>query len=59
MKLLKCLSKFFLVSSLSLAVVSCGDDKKNVTVDEKGIPSVIKVGVVPGPYRGMIDKHIR
>lgn len=59
MKLLKYLSKVFLVSSLSLAVVSCGDDKKSASVDENGIPSVIKVGVVPGPYRGMIDKHIR
>lgn len=59
MKLLKYFSKFLLVSSLSLAVVSCGDEKTTVSVDENGIPSVIKVGVVPGPYRGMIDKHIR
>ncbi|MGN0915109.1 MAG: MetQ/NlpA family ABC transporter substrate-binding protein [Succinivibrio sp.] len=56
MKSLGLLTKALLVCAAAFSLCSCGDKKEE---SSSSIPSTIKVGVVPGPYRGMIDKHIR
>ena len=50
-------TKAALLVAAVFTLASCGDDKK--AEQAQAIPQTIKVGVVPGPYRGMIDKHIR
>ncbi|WP_202108053.1 MetQ/NlpA family ABC transporter substrate-binding protein [Succinivibrio dextrinosolvens] len=53
------LSKFInalAVLSMIFGITACGEDK---TQQKTASSNVLRVGVVPGPYRGMIDKHIR
>ena len=58
MKFLSKFAKATIVGAAILSLVGCGEEKKDgATID--GVPAHIKVGVVPGPYRGMIDKHIK
>ena len=59
MKILNKFTKFALIASAVLALNGCGDEKNNEKALINGVPQTIKVGVVPGPYRGMIDKHIK
>ena len=59
MKFLGKFSKALLLGAAVLSLASCGDEKKEETTTASAIPSTIKVGVVPGPYRGMIDKHVK
>ena len=58
MKFLSKFAKATVVGAAILSLVGCGEEKKEVTTID-GVPAHIKVGVVPGPYRGMIDKHIK
>lgn len=57
MKFFSKVTKAALLVAAVFTLASCGDDKK--AEQAQAIPQTIKVGVVPGPYRGMIDKHIR
>lgn len=57
MKSLNKFAKAVLLTAALFSLSGCGDDKKSDS-SEGAIPSTIKVGVVPGPYRGMIHKHI-
>ena len=57
MKFFSKVTKAALLVAATFTLASCGDDKK--AEQAQAIPQTIKVGVVPGPYRGMIDKHIR
>ena len=57
MKFFSKVTKAALLVAAVFTLASCGDDKK--AEQAQAIQQTIKVGVVPGPYRGMIDKHIR
>lgn len=48
-----------LVSVLSLSVSACGEDKASQDAQAQAVPHSIKVGVVPGPYREMLDLYLK
>ena len=48
-----------LVSVLALSVSACGDDKASQDAQAQAVPHSIKVGVVPGPYREMLDLYLK
>lgn len=58
MKLFNKLSKSIVLCAAVLSLASCGDDKKAEN-DNAQTSKLIKVGVVPGPYRAMLDKHVK
>ena len=48
-----------LVSVLALSVSACGEDKASQDAQAQAVPHSIKVGVVPGPYREMLDLYLK
>ena len=48
-----------LVSVLALSVSACGEDKASQGAQAQAVPHSIKVGVVPGPYREMLDLYLK
>lgn len=54
MALIKKISKIALLAA-SITLTGCGENSKSNSDNS----NILKVGVVPGPYRGMIDKHIK
>lgn len=48
-----------LVSVLALSVSACGEDKASQDAQAQSVPHSIKVGVVPGPYREMLDLYLK
>ena len=48
-----------LVSVLALSVLACGEDKASQDAQAQAVPHSIKVGVVPGPYREMLDLYLK
>ena len=48
-----------LVSVLALSVPACGEDKASQDAQAQAVPHSIKVGVVPGPYREMLDLYLK
>ena len=48
-----------LVSVLALSVSACGEDKSSQDAQAQAVPHSIKVGVVPGPYREMLDLYLK
>lgn len=48
-----------LVSVLALSVSACGEDKASQDAQAQAVPHAIKVGVVPGPYREMLDLYLK
>ena len=48
-----------LVSVLALSVSACGEDKASQYAQAQAVPHSIKVGVVPGPYREMLDLYLK
>ena len=48
-----------LVSVLALSVSACGEDKASQDAQAQAEPHSIKVGVVPGPYREMLDLYLK
>lgn len=54
MSLVKKISKIALLAA-AITLTGCGENSKSNSDNS----NILKVGVVPGPYRGMIDKHIK
>lgn len=54
MALIKKISKIALLA-VAITLTGCGENSKSNSDNS----NILKVGVVPGPYRGMIDKHIK
>lgn len=54
MALIKKISKIALLAA-AITLTGCGENSKSNSDNS----NILKVGVVPGPYRGMIDKHIK
>ena len=48
-----------LVSVLALSISACGEDKASADTEAQAVPHSIKVGVVPGPYREMLDLYLK
>lgn len=48
-----------LVSVFALSVSACGEDKASQDAQAQAVPHSIKVGVVPGPYREMLDLYLK
>ena len=48
-----------LVSVLALSISACGEDKASQDAQAQAVPHSIKVGVVPGPYREMLDLYLK
>lgn len=48
-----------LVSVMALSVSACGEDKASQDAQAQAVPHSIKVGVVPGPYREMLDLYLK
>ena len=48
-----------LVSVLALSVSACGEDKASQDAQAQAVPHSIKVGVVPGTYREMLDLYLK
>ena len=48
-----------LVSVLALSVSACGEDKASQDAQAQAVPHSIKVGVVLGPYREMLDLYLK
>lgn len=48
-----------LVSVLALSVSACGEDNASQDAQAQAVPHSIKVGVVPGPYREMLDLYLK
>ena len=48
-----------LVSVLALSVSACCEDKASQDAQAQAVPHSIKVGVVPGPYREMLDLYLK
>ncbi|MCI6449974.1 MAG: MetQ/NlpA family ABC transporter substrate-binding protein [Succinivibrio sp.] len=48
-----------LVSVLALSVSACGEDKASQDAQAQAVTHSIKVGVVPGPYREMLDLYLK
>ena len=62
MNVRKTVLKSFLVpfvSVLALSVSACGEDKASQDAQAQAVPHSIKVGVVPGPYREMLDLYLK
>ncbi|MGN1281504.1 MAG: MetQ/NlpA family ABC transporter substrate-binding protein, partial [Succinivibrio sp.] len=58
MNLKSLLGKALLVSATVLTVTACGEDKKELAADTS-VPESIKIGVVPGPYREILDQYLK
>lgn len=58
MKLFDKLSKSIVLCAAVFTLASCGEDKTAEDSKEQS-SNLIKVGVVPGPYRAMLDKHVK
>ena len=56
MKLSKLIASTVLLTSVVLSLTGCGDDKALL---DTSVPDVIKVGVVPGPYREILAKYLQ
>ena len=55
------IKKLFLsavVSTLALSSLTACDDKSAPSKEDLSVPKVIKVGVVPGPYREILDAYL-
>ena len=48
-----------LVSVMALSVSACGEDKASQDAQAQAVPHSIKVGVVLGPYREMLDLYLK
>ena len=48
-----------LVSVLAFSFSACGEDKASQDAQAQAVPHSIKVGVVPGPYREMLDLYLK
>ena len=46
------------VSTLAFTSLTACDDKSATSKEDSSVPKVIKVGVVPGPYREILDTYL-
>ena len=61
MKFKSLLSKSLLLTAVAFSLTGCGDDGKkgDASSSDTSVPKVIKIGVVPGPYREILDKYLK
>lgn len=61
MKFKSLLSKALLLTAVAFSLTGCGDDAKkgDASSSDTSVPKVIKIGVVPGPYREILDKYLK
>mgnify|MGYP004649367937 FL=1 len=61
MNLIVLLGRAALLTALAFSLFGCGDDAKkgDASSSDTNVPKVIKVGVVPGPYREILDKYLK
>lgn len=57
MKFISALKNLTLVAAAAVTLSACGD--KNKTDNALFVPENIKVGVVPGPYREILEKYLQ
>ncbi|MGN0902675.1 MAG: MetQ/NlpA family ABC transporter substrate-binding protein [Succinivibrio sp.] len=59
MKLTKIITSALVALSLALTTTACQDGDKDKSADSNAVPKNIKIGVVPGPYREILDKYLK
>lgn len=61
MKFKSLLSQALLITAVAFSLTGCGDDAKkgDASSSDTSVPKVIKIGVVPGPYREILDKYLK
>ncbi len=61
MKFKSLLSQALLLTAVAFSLTGCGDDAKkgDASSSDTSVPKVIKIGVVPGPYREILDKYLK